>query len=398
MRTSPPRVVLDDRHIRVQVDVDAGAEPGLWFEWDHDDASMRSDRADWVAVALLMPAMRAGRDLHIGGVVTDVLLHQMNGDLQALLGWLHPGCSRIRVSADDAQPARAMPAAVAMGFSGGVDSFDALREYFLEPDVPEGLRVTHLLNNNVGAHGADGGALWDTRRAGLTPVAERLGLPFLAIDSNLDAHYPRIGFLQSATMRNAAVAHLLGGGIGRWHYASSNTFKDLRVQPGGAMSLMDPALLPLLSTSALTLSPAGSGRSRVDKTLALVGRPEARHLDVCIDPDPTRTLNCSRCAKCMRTMLTLEIAGHLDEFCPEPFVRGPYLAHRADFLVEVLCSDSMLAGEVRALAAARGWRWSLRTRGRAAARRIRDGLLRRARRWKRAVLRTPDRRSPVPVR
>ena len=127
---------------------------------------MASDRADWAAVALLMPAMRAGQDLHVGGVMTDVLLHQMNGDLQVLLGWLQPGCAQIRVSADDTRPARAAPPAVAMGFSGGVDSFDALREYFLEPDVPDALRVTHLLNNNVGAHGTDGAALWNTRLGG----------------------------------------------------------------------------------------------------------------------------------------------------------------------------------------------------------------------------------------
>ena len=152
------------------------------------------------------------------------------------------------------------------------------------------------------------------------------------------------------------------------------------------MSPMDPALLPLLSTSALTLSTAGSGRSRVDKTLALVGRPEARHLDVCIDPNPTRTLNCSHCSKCMRTMLTLEIAGQLDEFCPEPFQRGPYLAHRADFLVELLC---LRVGAGRRGPGFRRVPWLAVERANACSGGGAEspaGLLARARIWKRALL------------
>jgi hypothetical protein len=87
----------------------------------------------------------------------------------------------------------------------------------------------------------------------------------------------------------------------------------------------------------------------------------------------------------MRTMLTLEIAGHLDEFCPVPFLLEPYLARRDDYLVEILASSSPLSREVVEFAADRDWKWSPRTRARAQIRRTRLAAQSRARAWKRSA-------------
>jgi hypothetical protein len=153
---------------------------------EHED--LLSPRADHVAVALLLPAMRYGRDLHVGGTVTDSLLHRLNHDLQSLVRAVHPEYQAIAVTADDALPAGPPPHGVVTGFSGGVDSFATLMEYSLAADIPAALRVTHLVNNNVGAHGDGGDALWATRWRALAPMAAELGLPFIRVDSNLDLH------------------------------------------------------------------------------------------------------------------------------------------------------------------------------------------------------------------
>jgi hypothetical protein len=377
MVTLPPRVDESERKVRVTAQLADGE--ALWFEVDADHRALLGDRADHVALALLMPAMRAGRPLHIGGVVTDVLLHQLNHDVQALLASINHEMKRVWVTADVLAPPAPAAAGVATGFSGGVDSFAVLSEFLLDEDVPQSVRITHLLNNNVGAHGPDGSALWHRRSDRLRAFAREVDLPFVMVDSNLDAHYPLIGFSNSVTMRNAAVAHLLGGGIGRLHYASSNAYKDVRVRRTGDIALVDTLALPVLSTPSVMLTSSGSGLTRVDKTLALIGRPEARHLDVCISSEVSGPVNCSRCWKCVRTMLTLEIAGHLEEFCPEPFLMEPYLARRDGYMVELLSADSALAGEVIDFAAERGWRWSSRTRTDAAVMRARHVALREAR-------------------
>ena len=381
MRTRAPRREHTDSGERVVVDVDGG--PSLWFEVDAAHAGLLSKRADHVAIGLLLPAMRRGRDLLVGGEVTDTLLYQLNNDLQRLVRIVYPACRPVRVTADATAPAGPMPAGVATGFSAGVDSFAVLVEYALSADVPEALRITHLLNNNVGAHGAEGRQLWRERLDGIRRVTDDLGLPLVTVDSNLDDFYPDMGFLETVTFRNATVPHLLGGGIGRFYSASGYSFEHIAVAGHQRAARIDPISLPLMSTASLLLTSAEPALSRVEKTLALVGRPEARFLDVCVRSDSTSGRNCSSCWKCLRTMLTLEVGGHLDEFVPEPFLLEPYLQHRDAYIVGVLASDSPLDVELVSFAASRGWAWGRDARGKASVERAKRRSLSTARRARR---------------
>jgi hypothetical protein len=377
--TARPRRTRDDEgNIRVVADVEDSAP--LWFSVAADYGELLTERADHVAVALLLPAMRYGHDLRVGGVVTDSLLHRLNHDVQALVRDVHPQYCSIIVTADETAPALATAPGVATGFSGGVDSFATLTEYASGKGIPASLRVTHLLNNNVGAHGDGGRMLWRRRFDALLPVAAELGLPFVRVDSNLDDHYPRMGFMQTVTLRNAAVMHVLGGGMGRSYHASEGTFRNLRMPPPhGDISLAGAMLFPLLSTPGLTLESTSSGKSRIERTLALVGLPYSRYLDVCIDADSDRTTNCSRCWKCMRTMLTLEIAGRLDDFVPEVFVREPYDARRSQYYGELMSSLEPNDIELVDYGNRNGWKWGAAARGRAAARRAKRWVLESAR-------------------
>jgi hypothetical protein len=369
--TTPPRRLDTNSGVRISTEVDGIP---LWFEVEPEHAALLSDRADPFAVALILQGMRQGRDLHVGGQVTDILLHQLNGDFQRLVICMHPSYRHIRVTTDETLPSPASATGVATGFSGGIDSFAVLAEYALAADVPAGLKVTHLINNNVGAYGSGGNKLWRVRCEALSGVADDLDFPFVKVDSNLESHFDPMGFQQTVTVRNAAVAHLLAGGIGRLHVASTFSFGQAGVLDVGDFSITDPMSLPLLSTPAMTITSAGAGVSRVEKTLALIGSPHARYLDVCVDPDTTRQGNCSRCWKCMRTMLTLEIAGDLGEFCPEPFRMEPYLEQRSQYVAEVLASNHPLSREVVEFAKERGWTWGFPTRTRARMKRMRTAV------------------------
>lgn len=385
MTTGRPQRTHDaSGNVRIGAKVD-GAEP-LWFSVAPEHEQLLADRADHVAVALLLPAMRYGRDLHVGGVVTDVLLHRLNRDTQGLVLAVHPNYRAVTVTADEEAPAGAAASSVLTGFSGGVDSFATLTEYATAADVPKALRLTHLLNNNVGAHGDEGNALWRARYDALLPVAEDLGLPFVSVDSNVHVHYPRMGFMQTVTFRNAAVAHLLSGGVGRSYHASEGAYRNVRMPPPhGDIGLAGAMTFPLLSTPSLTLESTSSALSRVERTLALIGNPYAAYLDVCIGTDPSRTTNCSHCWKCMRTMLTLDIAGRLGDFMPHVFVPAPYEDRRSAYYVELLASDEPNDIELVQFGDQHGWSWGNGTRARAAALRARGALLESARRARRTI-------------
>lgn len=374
----PYRLRDDEGNVRVVAEVEDA--PALWFSVPPEAEALLGARADHVAVALLLPAMRYGRDLRIGGVVTDSLLHRLNHDLQSLVRDIHPGYRRIVVSADETAPAGPAPSGVATGFSGGVDSFATLTEYAHSAAVPDSLRVTHLLSNNVGAHGDGGRELWRRRFEGLHPVARDLGLPFIPVDSNIEEHYPRMGFQETVVLRNAAVVHLLGGGIGRSYHASEGPFRSIRIPPPhGDIGLAGGLILPLLSTTALTMESTSSGSSRIERTLALVGAPYARYLDVCIDTDPERVGNCSACWKCMRTMLTLEIASRLDDFVPAVFTRTPYEQRRSAYYAQIMSSIEPNDIEVVEFGDRHGWPWGAAPRARALQLRVQRGVRERAR-------------------
>ena len=136
------------------------------------------------------------------------------------------------------------------------------------------------------------------------------GLPLIDVDSNIDEFYlaVRIAFQPSHTMRNAAVAHLLSAGIRHYLYASSMPYDRVAVAPRFDVSFADPILLPLLSTSSLTLRSSGSDMGRATKVALIAEIPHTyAHLDVCVRS--TDGTNCAECPKCQRTMLTLELLG-----------------------------------------------------------------------------------------
>ena len=103
----PYRLRDEEGNVRVVAEID-GSQP-LWFSVSSDDEALLGARADHVAVALLLPAMRHARDLRIGGVVTDSLLHRLNHDLQSLVRTVHPSYHSVVVTADETAPAGDAP-------------------------------------------------------------------------------------------------------------------------------------------------------------------------------------------------------------------------------------------------------------------------------------------------
>ena len=203
---------------------------------------------------------------------------------------------------------------VATGLSGGIDSFSVLADHHYAADLPRVERLTHLLYNNVGSHGRHGDGLFLKRLARLRPTAERIGLPLVTVNSNLDDFFgAHLAFQPTITPRNAAVAHLLQRGIGTALIASSYPYRWVKVARAGDSSYADPIILPILSTGALTLNAVGSEYRRVEKIAQAAELADSWDcLDVCVlSTDGT---NCSRCWKCVRTMLTLEILGKLERY------------------------------------------------------------------------------------
>ncbi len=319
MRIGIPELEQTGDMVRLAAPVSsADGEARLWFEvaTAHGNALLR-ERADGFVVALLLRAMQRGEDMRVAAPICSRLHHNLMHHYQPLMRVLYPDLQPVRIEAElvDTSPSDAATG-VGTGFSAGIDSFAVVRDYFVDA-VPAGLRLTHLTFNNVGSHGMRDHArarhLFRQRYAAIRGYPESIGLPFIAIDSNLAELLP-MGFEETHTTRNLAVALVLQGLFRRFYYASTFQYRDLTIAQTNDSAYADPVAVPLLSSGSLNLASVGSQYTRVEKTRRVAAVPDAgRWLNVCA----TESLdghNCSHCYKCCRTLYTLEMLGLLDHF------------------------------------------------------------------------------------
>lgn len=351
MIISKPELFFKNGYLICQVQVQfCGKTDILWYSIKEEFADMVSDRSDAFLVALLIPAMSQGEDIKIEGTVSEKLFYNISGPYQTILKLILPSLHCVKIIPSDVRPAHSTGQGVAMGFSGGIDSFCVLADHH-NSNVTQGFQVTHLLFNNVGSHGHDekkSRDLFHRRYNRLEPLTEQMGLPFIAIDSNMNSFYQGFTFHDTVIPRNASVALLLQKGLKRYLYAADYHYKYPLTEPvvGIHPGASNPITLPLLSTETLDIVSAGSQYTRIEKTIRVAEIAESyRFLDVCVDEDPSK-INCSACYKCMRTMLTLDIAGKLERYSMV-FDLDTYRKNRDFFIEEVLQrNDSYLLKEI----------------------------------------------------
>lgn len=294
----------------------------LWFRIETTAADAEPPvTLDWALVALLLPAMRRGWDIRVDGSLSAHLLFNVNHDVQTALCLFDPELRRIAVSAAAVSTSRsAQTRRRGTGFSAGIDSFATLSSYASDTPLP----VTDLCVFNVGAFGRfdDPAVEWRFAEgyARARTVAREIGCGAFGIDSNIDQFFERrAAFQRTHVLRNIAAALTIEQTFDGYLYSSSFPFGDIKVAPHYDMSIIDPIMLPLLSTENIAFVSAGAGLSRFEKT-AIVARNPLSHaeLDVCVAPAELRRSlprqNCSHCWKCSRTMLSLDALGALDDY------------------------------------------------------------------------------------
>jgi len=365
MKISEPQIALENKQIIYRVGVESiMGNKILWYSLHESFDDLLSNSCDAPLVALITPAMAMGEDIHIDGIVSDRLLYNLSGPFQRLLQHIIPSLRQVKIFPEDIYCSQANSApGVATGFSGGIDSFCVLADHYYS-NVLERFKVTHLLFNNVGSHGRGGERLFQERYKRLLPTAELLGLPFLMINSNLGSFYDKgLGFAQTHTQRNASVALLLQGGIGRYMYASAYNYSDAFVGPTYDMAYSDTITLPLLSTDTLDAFSVGSEYSRVEKILRVAEVPDSyRALDVCVNAhNNSGYINCSICWKCLRTLATLEIAGYLEHYSTS-FDLNAYKSQRVKYFATLLGSQHPLQQEVIQFAEKRNYSFPISSR------------------------------------
>lgn len=320
----------------------------LWYKVDNKYINYIHDSSDSFLIGLLIPAMKYGEDIYIDGKISEKLFYNMSYKLQVILKQIIPSLNIIKIIPDNLNNKYINPKGIATGFSGGIDSFSVLNDYYFNNNISSDYKINHIIFNNVGSHGRKGDKLFDIRYNNLKNNIESLNLPFIKINSNLDLfyNYKDLNFQRTHTIRNVSAIMLLQNHINKYYYASTYNYKNIYIGNTYDMAYSDMVILPLLSTENLKTISVGGEYSRVEKTLQVANIKEAYDiLDVCVDPDITRDINCSKCFKCMRTILTLEIIGRMDNFS-KIFNYDEYFKNRDYFIASCLISKDPLIKEI----------------------------------------------------
>jgi hypothetical protein len=345
----PPVLAVDRNVALLSADlVGPGGVRRLWFECDPEHADkLCADTCDGFALVGLLVAMRHGLDLVVEGAMSSQLYYNLTSHYAELLRTLVGGPRKISIQAKQLTRAHWGGGGALSGFSAGVDSFCTILEHRTD-QVPAEFRLTGLVFNNVGSHGqtADDLAVYQDRLARLTMHARMLGLPLIAVNSNLDAVID-MDFQLTHTLRNVAVALLLQKGFSKYLYASTVHYRDSHAAGSYDMGHADALAVGLFSTETMACISSGGQHTRFEKTelIATFGWTH-RMLDVCVAPARARKTNCSKCWKCLRTEVALEIIGALEDYA-EVFDLDVYRRYRWLYLCSIMGSRDPLQKEIR---------------------------------------------------
>lgn len=285
--------------------------------------------ADAFVVGMLLPAARYHQDIVVEGAISEKLYYNLNNSILYLLSLIW-GEKRVYVKANQFKPVKFNTSAVGCGCSLGVDSFATMLQH-LDEACPKDYQITHLTYFNVGAMGyVNLNKAKESFQKDLQKVlvfAEQVKKPVVCLESNFSLMYSEFDFDQSGDIRNFSAALALQKLFGKYLYGSSYPIKDFRFEKSQT-GYYETLLAPLLSTESCELVIANPDMSRIDKTKYIVNNPYVQKtLYVCwkellANKHPNSEiakikdiyLNCTRCDKCLRTLLAIDMLGKLEDF------------------------------------------------------------------------------------
>jgi hypothetical protein len=297
-------------HFRVaaRIAVDGGSRVlNVWFEFPNEcrDGVTESGNA-WLVLMLPM-ALTTGENIELSLPVDPHLLENARGMMRF---WHNrfPEFHPVEIHAPSAAGTAGPGARRALFFSGGIDStFSLLRHDKTLAGCATGTVDDLIFIAGLDIRISDSREV-DLAKQHLEQVATAHGKTLIAVDTNLrelDSAYNN-NWLLFYGCALGTVGHLLDRRYREVICASEQSYANLNVT--GSHPVSDS----LLASRHLRFVHDGASFTRVEKTLAVgeAGAP-LKLLRVCWES--RRHDNCSRCSKCLRTMVTLDIAGYRDQ-------------------------------------------------------------------------------------
>ncbi|MES2236923.1 MAG: hypothetical protein V4500_04100 [Pseudomonadota bacterium] len=280
----------------------------LWVDVPEAYAESLSDTGNPWLLAMLPMAASLGEDIELSLPVDALLLENVKGVLAIWREW-YPELHDVRIYCPilSYQPPRTTRTAAF--FSGGIDSYFTIARRM--PGNDFGIPAVGKVDDLLTVWGFDVGVYDEAQFRPLADMlaesAQQLGLRQIIFRTNLRAAEKLIPFKDMwRRLSHGAGLAFIGLSLEKAYkeiiIGSSSPYGDLF--SWGSHPLQDI----LFSTSLLQFVHDGASFTRVEKTDVVAKFPVAQSaLHVCFAQGDS---NCSRCDKCYRTMMTLDLLGY----------------------------------------------------------------------------------------
>ena len=290
----------------------------LWYSFPKEfEKFVVTEQLDGFLVGLLFLGLKTGNDIKLEGAISARLLYTLNNYVIDALCLINPKYEKIQIIAESTVSKNINEGGVAgTGMSCGVDS---LATYCDHAHLESPFSIDYFIFCNVGSHGDFGGEksrkVFLERMKNVIGFAEETNRELIPVDSNL-SEILRMKFQQTYNLRTISCVLLLQKLFKNYYYSSGTRFDHFSFNKE-EIADVDMLIIPNLSTESTSMFVSALKYSRIQRTGLIANFPETfKHLDVCTQPASVRgdKINCSKCYKCTRTMLTLDLLGKLDHY------------------------------------------------------------------------------------
>ncbi|MCX2837496.1 hypothetical protein OQ279_04965 [Salinimicrobium sp. MT39] len=292
-----------------------GKERVLWYKLSGKfQKYLVVEQADAFLVGILFLALKKGYDIKINAAISHKLYYNISHYLINALCLANPQFKKIKIYATQLSDVDLNIGNIAgTGLSCGVDSFAT---YYDHLDEIEPFKIEYFTFFNSGSHGDLGGEhawkVYNDRLHQVSSFAHKVEKDVITVDSNI-SEILQMNFLQTNSLRNISCILHLQKLFKNYYLASKNRFDIFNLNAKDNQDY-DTLILGLLSTESLTFHSAVSQLKRTERTNFISTFPDTySHLDVCTNPNERNNkINCSKCDKCLRTQLTLDLYDKLE--------------------------------------------------------------------------------------
>jgi len=285
----------------------------IWYRVPEQYGSFLTTQSDAFLVPGLLAGMYFGDDIEVRGAVSPMLAYHLE-EYQFLLRFQCPNyLNHIEIDFERLEPIQSTCNAVGSTFSGGVDSLFTIWKHLKKNQAMPDHQVTHGVFIKGFDILPDEDQHYQFMVEKYKQAAAQIGIELIPLETNMvSIIHQRLPLTLFPGPIIAAAGHALAGGFRRFFIPSSWDYQILKNNSSTANPLMDR----LLSTDTLDIIHHGSTHRRVDKVREISNWEIAQKLLwVCEKHKFEKDhWNCSRCEKCLRSMIPIYTLGKMGAF------------------------------------------------------------------------------------